>query len=60
MSALPPKADIDRVRRDVRLAKSGHSAPRQELALFDQLISAPAQIERHGNAKGLRSLEVDD
>jgi hypothetical protein len=31
-----------------------------ETALFDQLISAPAQIERHGNAKGLRSLEVDD
>jgi len=38
MSALPPKADIGRVRRDVRFAKSGHSALQQRLALFDHLI----------------------
>ena len=27
---------------------------------FDHLVGAPHQTERDGNAKGLRSLEVDD
>jgi len=27
---------------------------------FDHLVGAPHQIERDGNTKGLRSLEVDD
>ena len=37
-SALPPKADIADCDRHVSFAKSGHSALRQRLALFDHLV----------------------
>jgi hypothetical protein len=60
MSALPPKADIAEGDGHVRFVPKADIPRCGKNALFDQLISAPAQIERHGNAKGLRSLEVDD
>ena len=59
MSALPPKADIALHRSECPLCpKSGHSALRQRLALFDDLIGGNVQcligwrvrqLERIGN-----------
>ena len=40
-------------------AKSGHSALRQRLTLFDHLVSEREQVRRHCEAKRLRGSEID-
>ena len=56
MSALPPIADIGRPGCDVRFVPLADIAPP---ALFDHLVGAAEQVERHGEAKRLGGLEVD-
>jgi len=41
-------------------AKSGHSALRHTLALFDHLVGAGEQRRRHFDADGFRRLQIDD
>jgi hypothetical protein len=55
MSDLERIADSER-----RTALFPQSADNGGGGLFDHFICAPHQIERDGNAKGLRSLEIDD
>ena len=55
MSALPPKADIDRAHWDVRFVPV--AAIRW---LFDHLVSAPRQRQRHSDAQHLCRLQIDD
>jgi hypothetical protein len=46
--------------RDERVGQLRVNRVGLALFSFDHLVGAPQQIERDGNAKGLRSLEVDD
>jgi len=64
MSALPPKADIDRHYLDVcfvpkaavsRCSKDPVSKPR----LFDHLVSGREQRRRNGQTKRFRGLEIE-
>ena len=54
MSALPPKADICSATRDVRFV------PKADIgSLFDHLVGALLEMQRHVEAERLGGLEVD-
>ena len=48
------RADIDQIKLRVR------EVPITDIALFDDLVGCREQRQRHGKAKGPRSLRVDD
>jgi hypothetical protein len=54
MSALPPKADIDRRLWNVRFV------PIAAICSFDYLVGAGEQGYRHGNPERLDGLKIDD
>ena len=60
MSALPPKADMDQHRRDVRFVPIGDKVQRSEMALlFDHLAGFDEQRRRHRQSECLRCLQID-
>jgi hypothetical protein len=60
MSALPLKADIRAAAgRSAKGQKQTH-AMQQTALLFDHLVGSGEQRRRHGEAKRLGGLEVDD
>jgi hypothetical protein len=54
ISALPPKADIERFGRIVRFM------PEADIALFDHLVGACEQRGRHLDSKRFCGLQIDD
>ena len=56
MSALPPKADVDRHRCDVRFVPKADFP----LILFDQFVGAAEQRHWNSEAERLGGLKVDD
>ena len=58
MSALPPKADMDQHRRDVRFVPKADILRCGRPLLFDHFIGSAKQRKRNANAKRFRRLEV--
>ena len=59
MSALTPKADIDRGGWHVRFVPLATNAPQQTASLFDHLVGQREELRRHLEAEHLRGLKVD-
>jgi hypothetical protein len=60
MSALPPKADIERQSLHVRFGPIADSCAAAMLSLFDHQVGASKQRKRYGKAKGLGGFQIDD
>src|SRR6516162_2663544 len=59
MSALPPKADIERHEWHVRFVKSGHNAVQQNLFLLDHLVGERQQLVRNLEFERLGGSQID-
>jgi hypothetical protein len=59
MSALPQKRTLELSREMSALRQKRTHAPQQTVLLFDYLISAAEQWQRHRDAERLGGLEVD-
>src|SRR5690242_15402234 len=59
MSALPPKADMRSADRRVRFGPGADSCTAARSILFDHLVGAAAQRQRHGDAERSGGLDVD-
>ena len=60
MSALPPKADKERTSRYVRFVPKADSCSAAKRILFDHLVGAAEQWQRHCDADRLGGLEVEE
>jgi len=60
MSALPPKADMDRCGRDVRFVPKADSCSATKIPLFDYLVGAHEQRDWYFNSDRFGGFEIDD
>src|SRR5262249_6293716 len=58
-SALPLKADVQSLIRDVRFVPIADSCTAAILSLFDHLVGSHLHDQRHGKTEPLGGLEVD-